>query len=257
MKIIDVTAATVEELGFFCFMSKRQSEGYRRKLDWLKSRFAEGLRIKMLTLPERGFIEYIPGEYAWRAVNAEGYMFIHCLWVVGKSKGRGFGGELLQECLRDAEKAGKKGVAMVTSDRVWLANDRLLKKHGFIVQEQYPPFKLMVKSFADAAPPSFAGGWDAKAAQFGDGLTIIRSDQCPYITDAAATVLETAKELGIPCKTVELSSSEDIRRMAPSPYGVFSIVYQGRLLSYYYMLPKDLKKALLDFNKNLDSTEET
>lgn len=250
MKIIDVTAANVQEHGFFCFMSKRQSEGYKRKLDWLKSRFAEGLRIKMLILPERGFIEYIPGEYAWRTVNAEGYMFIHCLWVVGKSKGKGWGGLLLEECLRDAESAGYRGVAMVTSDRVWLANDRLLKKHGFIMQEHYPPFKLMVKSFADGTPPSFAGGWEAKAAQFGSGLTIIRSDQCPYITDAATTVMETAKELDIPCKTVELTSSEDIRLLSPSPYGVFSIVYQGRLLSYYYMLPKDLKMALLDQDQN-------
>lgn len=42
----------------------------------------------MLELPERGFIEYLPGEHAWRAVHADGYLFIHCLWVVGKSKGK-------------------------------------------------------------------------------------------------------------------------------------------------------------------------
>jgi hypothetical protein len=36
---------------------------------------------------ECSFIEYIPGEQAWRAVHADGYLLIHCLWVVGKSKG--------------------------------------------------------------------------------------------------------------------------------------------------------------------------
>ena len=88
MKIIDVDQQNVTETGFFCKMSQRKSAGYRRKLAWLEARFAEGLRIKLLDLSQggRGFIEYIPGEYAWRPVEAAGYLFIHCLWVVGKSK---------------------------------------------------------------------------------------------------------------------------------------------------------------------------
>jgi hypothetical protein len=38
-------------------MSKKKAPGYKNKLDWLKGRFAEGLKIKMLELPNRGFIE--------------------------------------------------------------------------------------------------------------------------------------------------------------------------------------------------------
>ncbi len=60
-QIIDVTSANIDKCGFFCFMSKKKSESYQRKLNWLKARFSEGMRIKLLTLPERGFIEYIPG----------------------------------------------------------------------------------------------------------------------------------------------------------------------------------------------------
>ena len=113
IKIIDVNANNVEQTGFFCYMSKRKTEGFQRKLRWLKARFAEGMRIKMFELPERGFIEYIPSEYAWRAVDAKGYMFIHCLWVVGKSKGKGLAGVLLEECINDAKQSGMNGVAMV------------------------------------------------------------------------------------------------------------------------------------------------
>jgi hypothetical protein len=82
VQIINVTAENVAETGFFCYMSKRNSPGYQQKLNWLQARFREGMRIKILKLPDRGFIEYIPGEYAWRAVDASGYMFIHCIWVV-------------------------------------------------------------------------------------------------------------------------------------------------------------------------------
>ena len=100
--IVDINAGSVEQTGFFCYMSKRKTEGYRQKLEWLKARFSEGMRIKMLELPERGF----------------------------KSR------------------------------------------------------------------------------------------------------------------VVELTSCKNVREKAPSPYGVFSIVRNGRLLAYHYLLPKDLKKAL-------------
>ena len=88
-EILDVTADNVETTGFFCYMSKRKSEGYQRKLRWLKERFAEGMRIKLLALPERGFIEYIPGEHAWRAVHADGYLsFIACgSWARARARG--------------------------------------------------------------------------------------------------------------------------------------------------------------------------
>lgn len=248
-KIIDVGAGNVEQTGFFCYMSKRKTEGFQRKLDWLKARFAEGMRIKMLELPERGFIEYIPGDYAWRAVTAPGYMFIHCLWVVGKTKGKGMAGVLLEECIEDAKHAGMNGVAMVTSERVWLVGKKLFIKHGFESVAEIESFNLMVQRFKDAAVPNFTGNWHHKASRYGEGLTIIRSDQCPYIPDATNTVLEFAKERGIPARVVELKSCQDVRDLAPSPYGVFSIVYNGQLLSYHYLLPKDLARLFAEPQK--------
>ncbi len=80
LELTDVTLDTVDRDGFFCYMSKRKSEGYQRKLAWVRQRLAEGMRIKIIRRGKRGFIEYIPGEYAWRAVNkVKGYMMIHCL----------------------------------------------------------------------------------------------------------------------------------------------------------------------------------
>jgi L-amino acid N-acyltransferase YncA len=222
-------------------MSKKKSEGYGRKLAWLKNRFSEGMRIKMLTLPERGFIEYIPGEYAWRAVRADGYMVIHCLWVVGKSRGKGFSGALLDACAADSKKHKMKGVAMVTSEKVWLAGRGVLDKHGFECVDTAPPaFSLMVKKFGKHPSPSFAGDWENKAKSFGKGLTVLRSDQCPYIVDAVHTALAAAEQAGIEGRTVELQSREDVMRLSPSAYGVFGLVLDGRLLSYHYHLEKDL-----------------
>jgi len=245
-RIIDVDARNVETTGFFCYMSKPKTEGYRRKLAWLKARFAEGMRIKMYELPERGFIEYIPGEHAWRAVRAAGYMLIHCLWVVGRSKGRGLGGRLLEECLQDAQDAGMKGVAMVTSEKTWLAGSALLLKHGFVCADEIPPFRLVVKKFETAPSPAFPRDWDDRAKRFGNGLSVMRTDQCPYIPDAVKHALEAAKRAGVKARVVEMTSAAEIRESSPTPYGVFALVLGGRLLSYYYMLPKDLEAALAE-----------
>jgi N-acetylglutamate synthase-like GNAT family acetyltransferase len=73
----------------------------------------------------------LPGEFSWRAVHADGYMLIHCFWVVGKSKGREFGAALLDECVAEAKRLKMKGVAMVTSEKNWLAGRGLLASQGF------------------------------------------------------------------------------------------------------------------------------
>jgi ribosomal protein S18 acetylase RimI-like enzyme len=247
MKIIDVTAENVDETGFFCLMSRRTSDGYQRKLKWLKARFEEGLRIKMLDLSDggRGFIEYIPGEYAWRPVEASGYLFIHCLWVVGKSKGNGYAKLLLRECLADARRCGAKGVAMVTSEGNWLVGKKLLLRRGFKSVDLAPSgYELLATDFGPAPPPLFPTDWDRRAARFGKGLTIVRTDQCPYLDDAVNTAFEVARDRGIPANVVELTSARDIRERSPSPYGVFTIVLDGEVLSHSYQPKKKLNEIL-------------
>lgn len=218
MNLISVNKEEVAQTGFFCYMSKRKSEGYQKKLKWLQHRFDEGMRIKMPDLKQggRGFIEYIPGEYAWRAVNAEDYMFIHCIWIVGQSRGKGYGSLLLNDCIKDAKKSGMKGVAMVTSERNWLVRKTFLQKHGFESTAQYPPFELMAMRFGNAPSPSFSGDFGQRLKKYGKDLTVIRSDQCPYINAGVKAALEAAKEVGIKAKIVELKSSEDVRRLSLS-----------------------------------------
>lgn len=246
---VDVDKDTVDDRGFFCYMSKKKSEGYKRKLAWLKDRFDEGMRIKMLEKPGRGFIEYLHAEYAWRAVHAEGFMFVHCLWVVGKSKGQGLGRALLEECIADAKRSKMKGVVALTSKKVWLVGPKLFKSLGFeCVEELDPGFSLMVKRFGKKGKksdePRFAGDWDKKAEVCGKGLTILRSDQCPYVVDAVKVALEAAEEAGIKSQVIELKTRDDVINRCPNPYGVFGLALDGKPLSYHYLLKKDLVPLL-------------
>src|SRR5690606_15282945 len=71
--LLSVTPENLAEAGFFCLQSKQQAPGFLRKQAWLRQRFAEGMQFKLLQAVGRGFIEYIPGELAWRAVHAPDY----------------------------------------------------------------------------------------------------------------------------------------------------------------------------------------
>lgn len=246
-KMITVNADNIDQHGFFCYMSKPKSPGYCQKRVWLEARFAEGMVIKIIhEIGGRnvGFIEYIPGEYAWRAVHAPGYMVIHCLWVVGKGKGKGYGTRLIKECLEDARRQGKQGVVMVASERIWLVGADIFLQNGFVEVEKAPPFSLLLKRFGDGPDPCFPKDWEARQTRCGEGLTVLRTPQCPYIEDATRKVIDSAGERGIPARVVDFQTAAEVQQSSPSPYGVFGIVLNGQLLSYHYLLPKDFDKQL-------------
>ncbi|MGO9232323.1 MAG: YoaP domain-containing protein [Bryobacteraceae bacterium] len=181
-----------------------------------------------------GYIEYLPGEFAWRAVEATGFMFIHCVWVFLKQhQSKGWGSIMLAGCLEDARKAGMRGAAVMVRDGPWLADRRLFLANGFEPVDTAPPdYQLLVRKFDRSAPnPAFQKGWDQKLAQYKRGLTIIRSSQCPHIAKFAAEIIETAKnEYGIRPNVVDLESWSDAQN-APTPYAIFALIYKGRLLA--------------------------
>ena len=137
-----------------------------------------------------------------------------------------------------------KGVAVLTSEGNWLVGHRFFLKHGFEPVDEYAPFKLMVRKFGAFPSPSLSGCFEDKLKRCGSGLTIVRSDQCPYVNAAAEAACQAGETLGIKTKVIELRDSEDVWELSPSPYGVFSIVRDGRLLTYHSLSERDLMTVL-------------
>ncbi len=236
LNIIDLNLDNVTGFGL-CGYKNLKQEGYKRKTNWLKKRLKEGMKVKILDSPEDsavGMIEYVPGEYAWRPVEAKGYMFIHCIFVVFKKlKGKGYGSALVKECLKDAKSRNMHGVAVVTRKGTWMAGKELFVKLGFEVVDTAPPdFELLVKKFKKNAPsPGFKGDREKKLRKYNKGLTIICSDQCPYVAKSTKEISETAqKKYGIKPQVVELKNSKEAQNV-PWAFGVFGIIYNGKLVA--------------------------
>ncbi|HNS52636.1 MAG TPA: GNAT family N-acetyltransferase [Anaerolineae bacterium] len=247
VEIVTVDAGNVDRLGFFCYKSKPKSEGYRAKRAWLDGRFAEGLTLHILLADgwARGMMEAAPGEHAWRAVSAAGYEVIHCLWVVGQGKGKGFGSRLLDACESAARSAGRHGVAVVTTHRTWLTGSRFFLRRGYGKVDEAPPcFELLVKRFDGAPLPSFPADWDERARAFGPGLTVVQSGQCPYNAATAEMALEAARQRGIEARVVHLAGAAQARAQSPSAFGTFALVLDGRLLTYHPVGQKELLDVL-------------
>ncbi len=256
LEVIDVTASNVDALGFFCCMTRRDSVGHQEKLAWVKERFSEGLRIKILARNRhaqspRGFIEYIPGKMAWRGIDAPRYMVIHCLWVVGRSKGQGSGKVLLDACIREAREANMHGVAVVAArGKVGFVDPEFFVHHGFHVVESTPSgIDLAVLKFNPAnADPHFVNDLKKKAKSLGPGLTVVSSPQCPYTYEGAQQIVALAHAEKIPALSLRVNSLAQLRQTSPSPYASFDIVYNGEVISnlFHCMTAGKLRKLVAE-----------
>ncbi|GAH45296.1 unnamed protein product [marine sediment metagenome] len=237
MKIISVNSENISEYQPVCFLNPK-NEGYLKKLKWLKERFSNGLIIKLLYLENEkkcnGFIEYIPGEYAWRAVDAKGYMFIHCIWISpNKYKEKGYGSLLVKECIQDAKKEGKFGVAVVTSEGPFMAGKALFLKNGFkSVAQAKPSYELMIRTIKSGPLPKFRD-WEKQLSQY-QGLNIIYTNQCLWVARSIKELSEIARKKSLKLKLTELKNARQVQD-APSVYAVFNLIYNGKLLVDHYI----------------------
>ncbi len=234
MNIIELNEESVDYFGVAC-VKNRKHEGTIAKKEWLKARWKEGLKIKLLLNEGKlaGFIEFVPGKFAWRAVNAEGYLFIHCLWVYDKKlQKQGNGSLLLQDCIGYAKKEGFNGVATFASDGSWLADKRIFENNGFKVIDTKERYELMTYELKAGKQPQFRD-WLAKRKDY-NGLNLIYSAQCPMFVKAANDLKQTAEEAGFPMFLHELKTAGEAQD-APAGYGGFSIIYNGKLIQDYYV----------------------
>jgi len=232
-ELVDTNAENISSCSL-CRYTDAKNLGYCRKTDWLKERYAEGLRYKVLRsqrFGDVGTIEYALGNQAWRPVEAEGYLVIHCLMVNSKHQGKGLGTLLLSSCLADAKESKCRGIAVVTSSDSFMARRDVFLTAGFVSVESFPPYELLVKKLKRTAPdPRFIVQRERLLKRHKQGLTILSADQCPMVPKCVKDIAETARTLGLEPNVIRVTSAKASREL-PTPYGMFSIIYHGKLIA--------------------------
>lgn len=234
----------LRDCGIGC-LTNPKNQGYGFKIEWLQKRFTEGLRF-LLFRDDKGtpqaFLEYVPGEYAWRPLDAKGWLFVHCLWVYPKGqKVGGLGSRLVRACVEEARKAGAIGAAAMVSDGPWMAGRQVFLRNGFEQIAEADRFQLVAHRLKKGSEPRFRDV-SRNLARY-RGLHIVYSAQCPMLPKSVNDLSEMASEHGLKLKITVLNSAREAQN-APSHYGVFSLVWNGRLLSDHYVSKGRFKNML-------------
>ena len=236
IKILDVTKDNVADVGIYCIKDKK-SPGYHAKVEWFKTKLNKGLKIKIATDnkgKQVGFIEYIPSELAWRPIKADNYLFIQCIALFVKdAKDKGIGSFLIQQCEQDAIDNQKSGICAMSSEGPWIANKSLYEKNKFTIADSLDRFELMVKSFDNRKTKPCFINWLKQQSKY-IGWNLIYSDQCPWHEKSINDIQQSAADNGIELTVKKLRTPKEAQS-APSGFGTFSLIKDGKLLADHYI----------------------
>jgi len=239
IQIFDLTPENITDYGVCGYKDVEKHLELRKKIAWFKEYYSKGLRIKAILSKKGGYqgmLEYIPGRYAHRPVKAEGYMFIHCIFVGFKReyKGKGYGSTLIDECIKETKELNLNGVAVVTRKGSFMAKKDIFIKKGFIeVDKADPDFQLLVLKFNQKAINPKFKDLKKNLEKYQEGLFILRSVQCPYTEKNVNAILESAKnKFSLKPNLIDLKDPTAVQN-SPCAFGTFCIIYDGEIISHH------------------------
>ena len=248
MEIITLTRENLEQEHICCAISNNRDCQVVSKKAWLNERLPEGRMFKKCDVRGKCFIEYIPAENAWAPIQADGYMYIDCLWVSGKFKGQGYSNLLLEECINDSKAKNKNGLVILSSPKklAFLSDPKYLAYKGFRVADTANPyFELMYLPFGEGHEiPKFRPC--AKDARTNDtGFVLYYTSQCPFTAKYVPVVEAIAKKRGVQFRAEHFDTCLKAQS-SPVPFTTYSLFYNGRFVTHEILSDKKFIKLLND-----------
>lgn len=250
MELIKITNDNLETEHICCAISNNKDIQVSSKKSWLSERLREGLVFLKGDVRGKCFIEYIPAEYAWAPVDADGYLYIDCLWVSGQFKGHGYSNLLLDACIADAEKQGKKGLVILSSKKKlgFLSDPAYMRYKGFEIADTAPPFfeLLYLPLDKSAQKPRFkASVRETRHNDMGKGFTILYTNQCPFTAKYVPLLENAAKKRNAEFRVQHILTREQAQN-SPIPFTTFALFYDGEFITHEILSEKKFEKILDD-----------
>lgn len=244
----DITIENLSEEHICCAISdKKHQDGVIAKKKWLEARMDEGLVFKKLDTNGKVFIEYMPAKNAWVPINADDYLYIHCLWVSGSFKGNGYAKALLQSCIDDAKARGMRGIVTISSKkkRPYLSEKKFFIKQGFTVVDSAPPdFELLALNFNERNHAQFKDSVKKPEIADQEGFVFYYVPQCPYIPNCLKEIEKVADELQVKVSLHEMTSKEEAQSFVV-PWTTFAVFKDGEFISNTLLNGNSFKKLVL------------
>lgn len=247
MELVKLTQDNLASEHICCAISNNKDIQVMSKKNWLRDRLDEGLVFLKGDVRGKCFIEYIPAEYAWAPIEANGYMYIDCLWVSGQFKGHGYSNLLLDQCIKDSKAKGKKGLVILSSKKKmgFLSDPDYMKYKGFkTVDTADPCFELMYFPFdAYADKPRFKNTVHSNET-LPKGFVLYYTNQCPFTAKYVPLIEDMARAREIDFQTVHIQRREEAQN-APSPFTTYSLFYNGEFITHEILSEKKFEKILI------------
>lgn len=244
-EFINITLENLAKEHLCCAIADKKHQcGVDIKRAWLSERILEGHVFRKLNQKGKVFIEYAPLESAWVPIAGTNYIYIHCLWVSGSFKGKGYGKKLLGYCIDDARRQGKSGVCVISSKKKmpFLTEKKFVQKYGFETVDVIGfDYELLALSF-DGTKPRFAESAKKQSIE-SKALTVYYGLQCPYIPNCIEQVQTYCKANNIPFDLIKVDTLEKAKAL-PCVFNNWAVFYDGKFETVHLLNEGYLKKLL-------------
>ena len=242
---IDLTPENIAGEHLCCAIGDpKHQAGVDAKKDWLKERLRDGHVFRKLDAWGKTFIEYEPVETAWVPVTGRNYEYIYCLWVAGRFKGQGIGGELLTYAIDDARSTGRDGLCTLSSKKKkpFIGDKKFFQHYGFTPVDSIGDYELLALSLTDAAAPCFCDS--ARALKIaGRDFTVYYSPACPYAAYEVRELTAYAAEHGVKLDFIPVDTLEKAKSV-PCVFNNWANFYRGEFLSTTILNANSFAKLL-------------
>lgn len=231
--VITVSPPNLDRTGFLRLEAGLAGPDQPTGRDWLMDRLAEGLQVRMLRPPLRGFIEFAPGRATWRPILGAGQsVVIECLRVDAAPGREEAIGALLRAAEDWARYYGFSMLVMPTGAAVDPEMLAELRRQGYLVLDRtLGGVRLWGRVLQGPVPlPGLPQDWRERAARLGPGLVVQSlsngNGQRPMVDE----LLSRARKAGLPARRDQLATAEEARARLACPNAMSCVVLDGELV---------------------------
>lgn len=247
---INLTINNIDKEHICCAIGDPKHQlGVANKKDWIKNKLNDGHVFRKLNARGKVFIEYEPIERAWVPFSGKNYEYIYCLWVAGSFKGKGFGKDLLEYAIKDANEKGMSGICTLSSKKKkpFIGEKKFYEHYGFEVVDTVGDYELLALRFDSSEVPKFNDKVRTMKIDEQD-FTIYYSPECPYVEYEVKELTEYAKVNNIKINFYKIDSLEKAKN-TPCIFNNWANFYKGEFISNTILNANAFEKIIKEKNK--------